>query len=252
MANKYRFYAIADANKEIDAAHAALGPILSGANVSTISVGGKPVSIADADLLLADKIVAIGSLIKADSSDKNVADLVVSNGQVADQLKEVSNKLAVTEATNGRLTSENSTLRSDLTVATNSLQKMTADAATSAMSLKTSNEQLADRIRDLNGANEQISRLCLDYDCLILTDTEGKPLAKDAADADKLAAANRVSIADKIKASRGAVNSAMARTGVNSTLIPTMPPKAMGHRDGKTEVTGRDRMKRGTKIAGRG
>ena len=56
-----------------------------------------------------------------------------------------------------------------------------------------------------------------------------------------MAAADKISVGDKLKAFKGAVNSAMAKTGVNLSQLPT-PPAAGGTEKAKgPELTGVER-----------
>lgn len=236
-----KFFNIGKANGEIDAANSAINPLLAADKITSIKVAGVDVPASDAPL--ADKINAYGALrASMKGNTQEMSELLATNGQVAAQVEKLTADNATMTASNGSLVQKNNEQAAQISTLTASVATLTAKNTEQANLLNASNAEAARLARDLNAINSEVSRLCLDYGCLDLTSEDGKPLAKDASDDDRLAAANRISIPDKLKASKGAVNSAMAKTGVSFASIPTAMPSAAAGDPKKMTATERCRQ----------
>lgn len=243
---KHTIWNIGKANAEISAADSAINPLLEVAKITTLKVDGKDVPASDAPL--ADKILALAAVSKPGAGTQDVSELIATNDSVARQLTETSDRLSVANASVAKLQLDNSKLSSDLATAQSSVNNLTASNAELQNRHDASIRQVGDLTKQANAVNAEISRLCLDYGCLDLTGEDGKPLAKDASADDKLAAANRIPVADKLKASKGAVNAAVRNLGLPANQLPAGgAPSAQAE---KKELRGRDRMKAAMKIEG--
>ncbi len=104
------------------------------------------------------------------------------------------------------------------------VERLTASNAQNEGLLRASNAEVVRVTKDLATANTEISKICLKVNCLALTDADGKSLANTATEAERLEAANRISMTDKLTAYSGAVNAAAARVGVDLTILPNGGP----------------------------
>jgi len=244
---KISIWNIGKANAEISAADAAINPLLESAKISTIKVDGKDLPASDAPL--ADKINALAAVSKPGVANQDISELVTSNDLISKQLEDATGKLAVANASVMKLQGDNATLTSQLQTSQASVNTLTAANAELQNRHDASIRQVGELTKQINGFNTELSKMCLEYGCLDLTTEDGKLLAKDASTDEKLAAANRVPMADKLKASKGAVNAAMSKLGVSTQDLPApgMPGKSA---DDKKEPKGRDRMKSAMKIEG--
>jgi len=242
----FKFFNIGKANAEIEGATAAIDNALSTAKISTINVDGKVLTLAEAPL--AAKIAAFAALAKTGDTTQDVSDLIVSNGQIAAQVEDLTGKLATASALNQALSREKTELIGKLETATASVQTLTAKQTELTQLLDASNKEASRVTSEKLAQDAELSQVCVATGCLILTDAAGKELAKDAPPEQKLAAAKVVPFADKMKAYRGAVNAAIAKTGSTPLEMPSAPPQ--GEKAKAPEPTGFDRMKRGTKIQG--
>ena len=201
----------------ITASNAVIDPLLATAGITTIKVAGKDVAASDAPLDA--KISALAAVNPPGANTQQIADVLVSNDILTRQLSETNDKLVIATASVTSLTLTNSNLTNELTVARASVDTLTAEKAQLNLQLKAATDQFTAKQGELNALNTELSRQCLDYGCLDLM-ADGKPLGKEATDAQKLAAANLVSPSDKLKAARGAVNAAMAKTGLSFGTVP--------------------------------
>ena len=102
----------------------------------------------------------------------------------------------------------------------------------------------------IKAQNDELSRFCLNFDCLTLTTEDGRPLAKDANASDRLAAANRVPFANRLSSAGGAVTAALNRAGISQSALPNAPATGMPAGSTAKPLTGRARMKAHMKIEG--
>lgn len=244
---KISIWNIGKANAEISAADAAINPLLESAKITTIKVDGKDLPASDAPL--ADKISALAAVSKPGVANQDISELVTSNDLISKQLEDATGKLAVSNSSVAKLQQDNAALTSQLQTSQSSVSNLTAANAELQNRHDASIRQVGELTKQVNGINAEVSKQCLEYGCLDLTTEDGKLLAKDASADEKLAAANRIPIADKLKASKGATNAAMAKLGlpVGDLPAPGMPHKAGSE---KKDPKGRDRMKAAMKIEG--
>lgn len=237
---------ISKANAQLQAGHEAIDPALASAKISTLKVDGKDVPASEAPLSV--KIAALANLTAAGEKSQDVSELIATNGHIAAKVETLEGDLATAQGLVASQTQKISALEGQLATASATVDRQTASGAQDGMLLKASNGEVSRLTKEIAAVNTDLSKLCLEYGCLDLTTVDGKLLAKDAAEDVKLEAANRVPIADKLKASKGAVNAAMRNLGLNTNQLPaggsaTNAPE-------KKEVKGRDRMKAAIKIEG--
>ncbi len=237
---------IGKANAALNAAAAALVPAMEAAGIKTISVDGKAVAYADAPL--AAQISALIAAQPPVSNATQISDVLVSNEQIAGELDKTKTELAVAQTSVATLTRENGQLKQDLATSQTSVQTLTVENGDLKNRLTAATNQFSANAKELASRDTDLSRLCIAAGCLELTDVSGKALAKDATEEQKMEAAGRISHSDKLKAYRGAVNAAIAKTGASPLEIPTLPPGERGQK--AQELKGRDRMKAGMKIEG--
>lgn len=217
-----KIFNILKANAEIAGADAAITPALATAGITVIKVEGKDVPAGEAPL--AAKISALLAVAPPGASTQQISDVLLSNDALSKQLETVTAENVLNKASAQALTTEKATLNLSLTTANASVNALTASNADLANRNKIAGEQFAAKQGELIAVNRDISRLCVSANCLELVGEDGKPLAKDATDEQKLAAADKVPVADKLKAFSGAVNAAMAKTGLSFATLPTGAP----------------------------
>jgi|ERR1035437_933260 hypothetical protein len=215
-------------NRELSASDEAIAPLLEAAKISTVAVDGKDVPAADAPLPA--RISALGALLA--SGDKTVPDsqLVKANGDLAAQVSTLEGKLTVSESTASAQVQKLNELTGSLATAQNAVTKLTADYTAQDLLLKAS---VAENTRVTGVLNTQKSALaarCIAAGCI--------DFAKDATEADKVAAAEKLSFDDLFKSYNGAVNAAIKKTGVSFADVPAAPPANAD----KKELTGRARF----------
>lgn len=218
----FKFFNIGKANAEIDSAHAAADAALTAAKISTLKVDGKDVSAVDAPLAV--KIAAVAALASSGEKTQDVSELIASNGQIAAQVEELTGKLTVATATIASQTQKISSLESELATSKSSVTTLTAENAGNKNLLSAANAENVRVTGLLNASSLTISQFCLKADCLSLTDGDGKPLAKDATEEQKLSAADKIPVTERLTALFGAVNAAVAKTGVSFAAIPAAVP----------------------------
>lgn len=207
----------------LDSIEKAIQPDLEKAGITTAMRDGKSIPVSEATV--AEKYAALRAANPVGTGMEERAQLLASNGVIAQRCEKAESDLAIAQTNVGNLTREIATVKSELETSRASVTTLTQE--------KTNQTNLRDaaltentRIqKEMDALNENLSQVCLAAGCLDLKDKDGKPLAADALPAVKLEAANKISAADKIKAYQGAVNAAMARTGVSFGTVPGTPPQ---------------------------
>jgi len=246
MARKQIFNPI-KLHSELAAADSAINPLLEAAKITTIKVDGKDTPASEAPV--GDRVLALSAVSKSAVGNVDMSELIAANDALSKQHEKATADLAIANSSVTKLQGDVSKLTSDLQTSQASVNTLTAANAELQNRHDASIRQVSELTKQVSGINAEVSKLCLEYGCLDLTTEDGKLLAKDASADEKLAAANRVPIADKLKASKGAVNAAMNKLGlpVGDLPAPGMPSKADSD---KKEATGRNRMKAAMKIEG--
>ena len=216
---KITIFNVGKANAIIDAANAAADAGLVSAKISTLKVDGKDVSAVEAPLDA--KIAAVSALVTSGDKTQDVSELIASNGQIAAQVEDLTAKNATLSAMVSSQTQKISALESELATNKTSVATLTAEVAGQKNLLAAAGNENVRVTGLLNAANTEISKQCLAVNCLTLTDSEGKPLAKDAKDEAKLEAANKIPVAEKITALMGAIHSSAAGIGVDLKKVPS-------------------------------
>jgi septal ring factor EnvC (AmiA/AmiB activator) len=242
----FKIFKISKANAEFDAAEAALAPALAKAGITSISIDGKVTQLTDASL--AQKISALIAVQPAVADSQQLSDVLVSNEAIATELEKTKLDLSLAQTSVSSLTRENGSLKTELATSQASVQTLTGEKADLNNRLTAATSQFSANAATIRAQDGVISKLCIDTNVLELTGEDGKPLAADAKDDEKLAAAAKVPFGDKVKAYKGAVNAAIKRTGANPLEIPELPSDQA--KNGKRPLTGAARMAAGTRIAG--
>lgn len=214
----FKIFNIGKANQEIDAAAAALAPALAKAGITTITENGKAVPAGEASL--AAQISALLAVNPPGAGSQQISDVLISNDLLSKELEKTKVELATAQASVAALTREKVELEGKLATAQASVTTLTAEKADLNVRLSAAVNEFTAQNTKILSYNTELSKLCIAAGCLELTNQDGTPLATDATPDQKIAAADRVPIADKLKAYQGAVNSALARTGVDAGSLP--------------------------------
>lgn len=208
---------------EVDSAHAAIDPLLTKANISTITVDGKPVAAAEVPLKL--KIDALAAVMPTTAGNQAENELMVTNATLAAQIEKVSGELATANATGGKLTLEARDLTTRATNAEASVQTLTAEKGQLDVQLKASNSEFSRVNTSLSAISSKLSKACIGVGCLQLLGENGGPLPANATEAQKITAADKIPIAEKLEAYQGALNTAISNVGLSVASIPGAPLK---------------------------
>ena len=242
-----KIWNIGKANAIIEDADAVLNPALATAGITNITVDGKAVPATEAPL--AAKLSALFAVSPVGGQSQQVSDVIVSNDQLAKELEKVNGELTTQTASVQSLTAENARLKQENATLSSSVSSLTAENADYKNRNSAALNQVTSKTAEVNAINRTVSQFCLKADCLTLTTPDGKALAKDATDAEKLSAAEAVPVAEKITSLFGAVNAAVAKTGVSFAQIPA-PGGSTATASQKPELKGRERMKAAMKVQG--
>jgi chromosome segregation ATPase len=217
MAN-FKFFNIGKANAEISAAEEALNPAMEKAGIRTVNVDGKDVAQHEAPL--GQRISALLAANPPGARLQDASELLASNDVISKRCEKAESDLAIAQTSVATLTRDNATLQDKLTAAHASIQTLTAESADCTNRLQAAVNQFTANAKVIAEYNTELSRICLANGCLELMGADGKPLAADAPLETKLAAADAISIGDKLKAYQGAVNSALTKVGVEASKLP--------------------------------
>lgn len=219
---KFKFFSLGESDAEIKSAEAAINPLLTAANITTIEVAGKPVPATSEGVPLGLKIAAFAATVKAGAADEDLSNALASNQILADQAKQFEARAVTAETSAGTLLREKTQLETDLSVSRASVQTLTAANAEQTNLRGAANAEAGRALGQLNALNSELSRRCLAVNCLTdLRDGDNNILPSNASTADKQAAADRIKPEDKLAALCGAVNSAIANVGVRTETVPS-------------------------------
>ena len=217
---KISIFNVGKANAIIDSANAAADAGLTSAKITTLKVDGKDVPAVEAPLDA--KISAVSALVTSGDKTQDVSELIASNGQIAAQVEDLTAKNVTLTATSSAQVQKITALETELALSKTSVATLTAEVSGSKNLLAASGNENVRVTGLLNAANAEISKQCIAVNCLTLTDGDGKPLVKDATDAAKLEAANKIPVAEKITALMGAIHSSAANIGVDLKKVPAV------------------------------
>lgn len=215
----FKFYNIAKANAEIQSAEETLAPALEKSGVKTISIEGKTVALSDAPL--AAKISTLLSAQPVVSGAQTAAEAIQSNDLIATELEKTNTRLALQDTAVESLSREKSDLSGKLAVADSALQDLTVKNGVLISERDAAVRQFNANAQTISSFNTELSQMCLAVGCVELKDEKGLLLAADSDAASRLAAADRIPVADKLKSYQGAVNSALTRVGVSVERLPS-------------------------------
>ena len=245
---KFKFFGISEADAEIKSADAAINPLLTAAKISTIEVNGKPVAATSDEVPLALKITNLAATFKEGAGDKEISEMTRNNTILADQAKAAEARAVTAETNAATVTRENVSLKSDLQTQKDAVARLTAENAEVTTLRKAANAEAGRVTAEMNAVNAEISKQALSFNCLAdLRGADGKLLPSTASADERQAAAERIPIADKIKAIGGAVNAAVARTGVSIAALPATGTTAINGQPAKEELKGRARFNQAVK-----
>ena len=230
-----KIFNIGRANGLLDNAAAVLAPALAKSGITTVSVEGKTVPVAEAPL--ASQIAALLTAQPATDGAQNAAEALVSNELISKELEVNKSELALKTTAVDSLTRDNKELTSKLSNAEATVQDLTVKNTVLKQERDACSNQFASANQQLAAQRTELAKLCIASGCV---ETKG-----DTDDA-KLESVKEVSHADLLKSYRGAVNAAIAKTGALPLEIPIAPPGAAS----KQEPKGRARMLASIKIAG--
>lgn len=246
---KYKHLSLAANQSEIENAQLALDPLMAKAGIKEIKVGSEVLHLDNekekAKAPLADQINALASLAPVTGAQD--ISLVLANAEesakiaTAAQEKVETMQISLATLTREKLSAEEKLKTSEQTIAS-----LTRDNADLTNRLDSAVKQVGKALSEQNVYKTALASKCLAANCLDLNGEDGKPLDKDADQATKMAAAMKLSHEDLFKAYNGAVNSAVAKTGVSFADIPSGKPAGVNE---AKEVKGRARFAKGFKVA---
>ena len=242
-----KFWNIGKANAEIDSAASILAPALAKAGIQTIAVDGKTVAASEAPL--SAQITALIAAQPVVPDSQNAAEALVSNDLISKELDSTKTELALAKTSVDSLTRSNADLQGRLATADASVQSLTVKVGVLTTERDAAVNQFTSNSKELTAQKTALAERCLAAGCLELTGEDGKTLAADASHETKLAAAMKLSHGDLFKAYNGAVNAAVAKTGVTFAAIPSGTSTSTA--DKKPEAKGRDRFNAAVKIEGK-
>lgn len=217
MAN-FKIFNIGKANAEITSADAVIDPALEKAGIKTIPVGDRTVPAAEAPL--ADKIQAYLSVVSPPDGQQNLADMIVTNDTLAKSCEQMKADLVTARATVEALQRDKASLESQLESNTAALDQATQKVGQRDVELKSAADTISRMTAEAKSVNAELSKLCVAAGCLTLRDANGEEFAPTVSQAEKQAAAEAVPMQDKLRAYSGAVNSAIAKIGVDPKRSP--------------------------------
>ena len=232
-----------DANADVEATTSVINPLLDAAKITTIEVNGKPLPATSDDVPNALKVAAWAATMKEGAGDQQLSQMAANNTILAGQAQESETRAVTAETKLATVTRENVALTEKLAVQTAAVARLTAENAEVVTLRKAANEEAGRVTKESMAINSEISRAALSFNCLSdLRGADGKLLPSTASAEERQAAAELIPVADKIKAIGGAVNAAVARTGVTLAAIPATGTTAINGQRPKEEVKGRARF----------
>jgi hypothetical protein len=221
---KFKFFGISEADAEIKSADAAINPLLTAAKITTIEVNGKPIPATSDEVPLALKISNLAATYKEGAGDKEVSELTRNNSILADQAKVLETRAVTAETNSAAVTRENVVLAEKITVLEGGVAKLTAENAELITLRAAANKEAGRVTAESNAINTEISRKALAWNAISdLRDEKGNVLSSKSTEAEKLAAADRIPVAQKLTAIGGAVTAALQRAGVPNGQSPAQP-----------------------------
>ena len=215
-----KFWNIGKANAEIESAATVIAPALAKSGITTVSVGGKTVPVAEASLAV--QLAALMTAQPAADGAQNAAEALVSNELISKELEANKTDLALKTTAVDSLTRENKDLASKLSEAEATVQDLTVKNTVLKQERDACSNQFSAANKQLTEQRNELAKLCIAANCIE---------AKGDTEAAKLESIKDISQADLLKSYRGAVNAAVAKTGVSFEALPTAgasvtPPKA--------------------------
>lgn len=202
----------------IENSEALVTAALEKANVSQV-VNGESKNIPLSQASLPEKISALLAVNPVGANQQQVADLLVTNANIASQIETLQNELSVAEATVGGLQAEKQALTTRAETSERAVDSLTKEKASREFELKAATSENGRQAGDIALFNAELSRVCVRAGCLALT-KDGKSLPPDATEETKIEAANSIPWKDKLSAYNGAVHSAVSRIGIDPSGVP--------------------------------
>jgi hypothetical protein len=221
---KFKFFGISEADAEIKSADAAINPLLTSAKITTIEVNGKQVPATSDEVPLALKISNLAATFKEGAGDKEISEMTRNNTILADQAKAAEARAVTAETNAATVARENVALNEQVVTLTASVARLTAENAEVITLRKAANSEAGRVTAESLAINSEISKKALAWNAVSdLRDEKGNVLSSKATEAEKLSAAERIPIAEKLTAIGGAVTAALQRAGVRADATPAQP-----------------------------
>src|ERR1017187_1468410 len=192
---------IGKANALIDATSAVLAPALAKAGITTIAFDGKTVPASDAPLN--EQVSSLLAAQPAVEGAQSAAQALESNEVISAELDKTKVELAQKTVSVEALSKSNTDLQSKLSTATATVQDLTAKNGVITTERDAAVKQFNANADQLKLQKSALASRCLAANCLDLS-----ALPKEATEADKISAAEKISFDDLFKAYNGAVNAA--------------------------------------------
>lgn len=206
------FNSVNKANAELSSAEEAMKPDLEKAGITSAQREGKTIPIAEATL--AEKYAALRASQPSGTDLEGRASLLESNHVIATRCDKAETDLAIAQTNVATLTRENATLKTSNETHEASVATLTAEKSNQ-INLRDAAVKENSRLeKECSVWNTELSKLCIAANCLDLK------LDEKASAEQKLAAAQAVPWSEKLTAYRGAVNAAIAKTGVSFDTMP--------------------------------
>jgi septal ring factor EnvC (AmiA/AmiB activator) len=233
--SKISIWNIKDANAERDAVSEVLSPALAKASISTLVQNGKTIPAVDAPLSV--QLAALLAAAPVVTDAQSAAEALVSNDFISAEMEKVSTELALKKTAVESLSKDKAELSEKLSLANHAVQDLTVKNSVLVQERDACSNQFAQASKAATAEKRALAQDCVDANCLSLVGENGKLMGAEATNEDKVSAAMKLSSDELRKSYKGAVNSAMAKTGVTLFAVPSAPPVAS-----KPELTGRARF----------
>ena len=222
---KFKFFGANEADAEIRGADGVIDPLLVASKITTIEVNGEQVPATSEKVPLKLKIAAFAATFKAGAGDAELSQMIANNTILADQAKVLQARAVTAETNAATATREKIAADERIVVLTGSVEKLTSENAELITLRKAANTEAGRVTGELNAINTEISKKALAWNAITdLRDEKGNVLSSKATDAEKLSAAERIPVAEKLTAIGGAVTAALQRAGVRAEASPAQAP----------------------------
>lgn len=202
---------------------AVIEPALAKAKIVTLEVGGKTIPTSEAPVDV--QVAALLAANPVGGGQQEVSNLHVINANQAEQIQNLTNENATLQATVGGLQQDKIALTSRAEAAEATAGKQSAALAQKDIEIKASQDNFTRLHGEQLVFNTELSKACIAVGCLQLTDANGAAIKQTATEEQKLEAANKIPVSEKLKAYQGALNLAASNLGLSIASLPGAPLK---------------------------